>query len=153
MTIIGFTGSRDLSSEEELQIERILWKLHPERVITGACIGVDEFVASFFASNMPDVMHTIYVPTDRSRVNMSFVDWMLKLRNVTVEFMPRGTNYRDRNFAIVSGSETLIGFPREPESHPKSQRSGTWQTIRMARGKMPLEVHVLSELASNSAAS
>jgi hypothetical protein len=24
-------------------------------------------------------------------------------------------------------------FPQYPEDHPKSQRSGTWQTIRMAR--------------------
>jgi hypothetical protein len=151
---IGFTGSRDLDIGEEVAIERILWSLSPDRVVTGACVGIDQFVAEFYACNVPDVFQTVYVPGDRSRVNMSFIDFMLKLRQVNVIFMPRQSSYLDRNMKIVESSDELVGFPRFHESHQKSRRSGTWQTIRRARSaNKKVTLHVLSELITNPHAS
>ena len=41
--------------------------------------------------------------------------------------------YLDRNADIVSFSDALLAAPQYPESDPRSRRSGTWQTIRLAR--------------------
>lgn len=41
--------------------------------------------------------------------------------------------YGERNRVIVSWAHRLLACPLYPEHHPKSLRSGTWQTVRMAR--------------------
>jgi hypothetical protein len=149
MHIIGFTGSRELLDEESLEIERVLYTLNGDRVVTGACIGVDEFVAEWFLNHRPSMKQTILVPGDRSRVNMAFIDRMLKVPadRVEVVFMHRTTSYAQRNIEIVKRSTLIIGFPRYRESHIKSARSGTWQTLRKARLTSKVVRHyVLSEL-------
>jgi hypothetical protein len=149
MRTIGFSGSRDLSEEEEVSVERILHSLYGDAVVTGACIGIDEFIAVWFLHHRPNMTQKIFVPADRSRVNMRFIDMMLLQKRVEVHFMPPGTSYAQRNYEIVENSDSLVAFPRERESHPKSTRSGTWQTIRKARnsGKMA-KVYVLSNLTT-----
>ena len=47
--------------------------------------------------------------------------------------MPWGTTYADRNYQLVHRGTMLFGFPAYPEKDPRSARSGSWQTIRMAR--------------------
>jgi len=95
------------------------------RVVTGACIGVDAEVA-YLAYGTYHV-HTV-VPADRSRVDPQWRDYC-----DTFEEMPVGTTYRDRNQRIVDLSTRLIGIAQAPEDDIHSRRSGTWQTIRMAR--------------------
>jgi hypothetical protein len=147
MRTLGFTGSRELLYEEEVEVEQILYTLNGDGVVTGACIGLDEFVAKWFATNRPHMKQIIYVPGDRSRVNMAFVDAMEILPQVSVVFMPKNSSYAERNLAIVASCEILLGFPRERESHPNSRRSGTWQTIRKGRlANKTVHVHILTEL-------
>lgn len=146
MRVIGFSGSRELLTEEAVEVERILWTLNGDGVVTGACIGLDEFVAEWFRNHRPKMHQDIIVPADRSRVNMKWIDDIMQEPNVDVTFMPKGSSYLDRNLEIVRRSNLLVAFPRERESHFKSQRSGTWQTIRRARPRIPVHAHVLSEL-------
>src|SRR5262249_19060923 len=73
--------------------------------------------------------HIVVVPADRSRVD----PWWEGCPEVTVIEMPEGTTYRDRNAALVARSAAVFGLPAYPEDDPRSRRSGTWQTIRMAR--------------------
>jgi hypothetical protein len=47
--------------------------------------------------------------------------------------MPAGTTYADRNAVLVKRGTFVCGLPAYPEDDPRSRRSGTWQTIRMAR--------------------
>lgn len=148
MRNIGFTGSRTLRKNAEPAVERILYSLNGDKVITGACIGLDEFVARWFAENRPHVQQTIFVPGNRSRVSVPFINDMHELPNVEMVFMPRDSSYLARNLEIVGACDILVGFPEYHESHPNSVRSGTWQTIR--KGKLSdrkVIVHILSDIA------
>jgi hypothetical protein len=131
----GFTAARELDDQGAEVILNVLAALPPAgRYVTGACIGGDALIGRWLALNRPEARHIVIVPTDRSRVDM----WWLKTavrRNVLAEviLMPPGTAYADRNYQIVQRSTMLFGFPAYPEDDPRSARSGSWQTIRMAR--------------------
>lgn len=43
--------------------------------------------------------------------------------------------YRERNRDIINTCQSLIACPVYPENDSRSQRSGTWQTIRLARAR------------------
>ncbi len=89
---------------------------------------------------MGHLVHTI-LPANRSQV-----DGAWQYRCTSYHEMPAQTSYRDRNLAIVAASRSLIAFPEYPEEHRKSRRSGTWQTIRLARAAgIPVTVHILRE--------
>ncbi len=137
---IGFTGTRSVSMVELPRIRQIVEALPEDTyVVTGACVGVDAAIARVARQRGLHV-HTI-VPADRSRVDPLWRDYC-----ITSEEMPSGTTYRDRNARIVELSSRLIGIPSHAEHDPESRRSGSWQTIRMARkaGK-DADVHVLCE--------
>jgi hypothetical protein len=55
-----------------------------------------------------------------------------------IAYVPKST--KDRNQAIVCISDVLLAAPRFPENDVRSKRSGTWQTVRMARdeGLLPI---------------
>jgi hypothetical protein len=137
---VGITGAREYPIEV---VEKYIYiyKLNfgkELRLITGACIGVDSYAAQIGCSHMIDV-HTI-VPDDTSRVD---ANW--EVYCTSHEIMPKGSTYKDRNQKIVSLSEELIAFPRYPELlDGETTRSGTWQTVRMARKKkiQILEVNI-----------
>jgi hypothetical protein len=134
---VGFTASRDLSGEDiQTLVDRLdllllvnmssgLWT--PEtRFITGGCRDGDAIIAEWlYRRGMP--VHTI-LPADHKQI-----DFLWARHANTYYQMPPGTTYKDRNAAIVAESERVYGFPMYPETHPRSRRSGTWQTIRMAR--------------------
>lgn len=149
MTTLGFTGARDVSDGAKAAIVRGTLDALPtniDLVVTGACIGVDTFVAVYYAVHHPTILQRIYVPANRTRVHDDFLK-LAKTKPDTIEIVEMGedTSYADRNRKIVKDCTELIGFPEYPESDPRSQRSGTWQTIRMARGKgKPNFVHVLT---------
>jgi predicted Rossmann fold nucleotide-binding protein DprA/Smf involved in DNA uptake len=125
---VGFTGSRHLTGEMQEAIKRALIETQVDAtIVTGACLGVDAYVA-LIAWRTPYLkVHTI-VPADRSRVDPYWRDHC-----DTFEEMPPGTTYRDRNERIVALSDRLIAVPDYPEDAPESRRSGTWMTIRIAR--------------------
>lgn len=149
-TFVGFTGSRRVTPDQAHWLEVMIANIHIEdreyEIRTGACVGIDSIVAQAFAIHHPQVHNRIIVPADRSRVRPDFLEQM-DLRGAELEFMPPGTSYRDRNLRIVEGSDWVLGFPGHSEYDPRSQRSGTWQTIRMAKAKqIPTRVMVLDYL-------
>jgi predicted Rossmann-fold nucleotide-binding protein len=124
---IGWTGSREMTPEMEQFIRRAIEVFDAEViVITGGCVGVDAYVAAYAHKHGLHV-HTI-LPFNRAQV-----DPLWRQHCTTYDEMPKGSNYRRRNQEIVRQSDRLYAVPRWPQNHPSSRRSGTWQTIRLAR--------------------
>ncbi len=142
----GFSGSRTITEAQERIIADVLESLLPGcEYTTGGCIGVDSFIGRAMWLKYPDATHRIVVPFDRSRVEPWWMHRAIRdagpASGVLLEEMPPGTTYRDRNQRIVDHADVLVAFPAHAEDDPKSKRSGTWQTIRMAR-RAGLEVKV-----------
>lgn len=153
---IGFTGSRQPFHDPAEILTRTLTGLYRAgQFVTGACTGVDADLGRFLAQAYPDVPQTVIVPAARDRIDR----WWLKPDGdrsrlypevtIDVRLMPPGTDYRDRNQAIVDLSTILVGYPQLPEKDPAMRRSGSWQTIRMARAKgIPVHVFPLEDPAT-----
>jgi hypothetical protein len=115
-------------------------------VVVGGCVGVDAYVArAVFAYCREVRVHAIVSADTRTT---AWVDPAWEIWCHTYEMMPAGTTNRDRNIRLLdSGNAYLLAWPAYPEEHPESQRSGTWQTIRLGRRRsMPVEVVVLSQV-------
>ena len=153
-TRYGFSGTRylrDLRRAGELvvvgELEAVLADA-PERAeyTTGACVGTDAFIGAWLWRHAPRALHRVVVPADRSRVESWWLHRAIREAagsyGVEVEEMGPGTSYRDRNLRIVERSDVLVAFPAYGEDDPRSLRSGTWQTVRMAR-RAGLEVRVV----------
>lgn len=128
--LLGFSGTRrNLRAHERFIVNDVLDNLHAwAGFVTGACCGIDHYVGEHLARRFPMHQHVVLVPADRSRVARW---WEPFGEIVQVREMPPETTYADRNRAIVSASVHLMAFPEGAErDHP---RSGTWQTIRMAK--------------------
>jgi predicted Rossmann-fold nucleotide-binding protein len=135
---VGFTGTRRLGAEQRERVREIVCALPANtRIVVGGCIGVDDFVA-WIARNDGQWVHGV-IPADRSRVAPGWEDVC-----DTFEEMAPGTDYRARNQRIVELSDRIIAFPEAAEDDPRSRRSGTWMTVRIARraGK-PVHVEVM----------
>jgi hypothetical protein len=60
--------------------------------------------------------------------------------------MPPGTTFKQRDARMVEVGDRVIAFPLYPENDPRSKRSGTWMTVRLAnRAGKPVKIHVLRE--------
>ncbi len=137
---ISFTASRELpAAARDGIVTSILITGVPlaNRYVTGACLGGDAFIGWWLHENRPAAEHVVIIPANRSRID----PWWLRTAAgppVTVVEMPPGTMYADRNRRLVDEAAWVFGFPSYAERDPASDRSGTWQTIRMARraGKM-----------------
>lgn len=135
MISLGFTGSRRLSEEAAYGVvTNVLYTAIPAQArtfVTGGCTGLDSFAGRWLWHWYPSARHLVIVPADRSRVDPW---WEVPGReNVIIIEMPPDTSYLDRNKMIVANSGIVFGFPEYPEDEPRSERSGTWQTIRLAR--------------------
>lgn len=139
--VVGFTGSRQEPTPEQ-------WARHlyphlgqlgyASGFVTGGCVGIDHIVGRWLFHHYPERHHTVVVPADRSRVAAWWRHYLPGgagpvATNLTVIEMPPGTDYRSRNVRLVGLCEILIGYPQYGEGHPRSQRSGSWQTLRLAR--------------------
>ena len=137
---IAFTGSRNrLSDAQQFLIDLVITGLPAHVVyVTGACVGVDAYVARL-AHIVGRRVHTV-VPMVYTA---QFLDthWMDHC-----DTSEEASTYRSRNTRMVELSDRLIAFPAYPENDSRSRRSGTWQTIRMARkaGKA-VQVYVLDK--------
>jgi hypothetical protein len=132
---VGFTGSRTVPDRVRMSIiQRLLSGLHRYNTfVTGACTGFDAFAGEHCYLTYPGT-HIVLVPADRSRV---YPWWenvpQLPGRTLQIVDMPEGSDYRARNQEIVDRSNALIALAAAPEDAPASKRSGTWQTVRLAR--------------------
>lgn len=137
MTTVSFTAARDMDEAARQGVVTSVLMVHvplADRYVTGACVGGDAFIGWWLFDRYPQSEHAVVVPADRSRVN----DWWVSAsftsgRPVTVIEMPPGTTYADRNARLVAEGNAVFGFPAYPENDPRSRRSGTWQTIRLAK--------------------
>ena len=131
--VLGVTGSRYLIKGQRLDIDRFLsnhadWIEKADCVIGGACKGVDIDVFRWMRNKYPDVPRISIVPANRK-----YVDEAYKSQSTHFAYMPEDTDYKERNQLIVSMSNMLLGIPTYDEED--APRSGSWQTIRMARQK------------------
>lgn len=134
---LGGTGSRlahpDLRNETKMWIKERMEFIRPTGVVTGGCTGFDALMGEYCALRWEDLEHTVIVPADQKAVDPWWTKPTLSHVDITVIQMPPGSTYRDRNIMIVAKSAMMLGQPERPEDDPKSRRSGTWQTIRLAR--------------------
>lgn len=146
--IIGFTASRNLKGIKPTKFSDPLSLLAAERYVYGGAKGGDCACAVWLTHYGPPALHHVIIPANRSQVE----EWW-KFPNAAepwpiLEYMPDGTNYKQRNQKIVNTVDRLIAFPEYPEDHPLSLRSGTWQTIRMGKRKgimVDSDIHILRE--------
>jgi len=122
---IGVTAARALNERGEQNITAALADVAgtAEMVITGGAIGGDAFAARC-AHGLRLWVRTIF-PLSVKEVDP---DWRLYADEAEGPY-----EYRERNERIVDQCSVLYAFPAFPEDHPRSRRSGTWLTIRMAR--------------------
>lgn len=132
---IGFTAARDMNEADRDVVTTILQDQIPEvsRYITGGARGGDACIGYFLYATRPHAEHVVIVPADRSQVDPWWEAVIASGGAVSVIEMPEGTSYADRNIEIVHQSDALVGFPAYPENDKRSQRSGTWQTIRLSQ--------------------
>lgn len=132
--VCGFTGTRFVNGHGGA-IGRLLTGVGAyDEYVTGACVGFDAVAGMAMAIRYPLALHRVLVPVDEDQVRRWWDDPPFKgASNIIVHKMPHGTDFKDRNQAIVDLSTELTYCAAFPEEHGKSLRSGTWQTIRMAR--------------------
>lgn len=154
MSTLGLTGTRDVLPFDALRLlvarRRSLIDRH-EMFVTGACRGWDASAGRLLVDWYPERRHVVYVPANREQVDVWWKDSILleKVESYGGELiiidMPLGSSYKDRNQWIVDVSSELLACAEYPESHGRSTRSGTWQTVRMARrAGLPVTVDILN---------
>lgn len=131
---LALSGGRvRLGPREQYEWTRILRTLEGWRgFITGGCVGFDDFAGRTLVKLFPTHEHVIYVPANRTLV----AAWWRgpEYRPFTqVREMNPGTTYRDRDQAMIDHGAALLAKPSHPEDDPRSRRSGTWLTVRLAR--------------------
>lgn len=136
---VGFTGTRSVPPERVAEVHQFLDSTVPTEATeftTGACLGFDAIAARWLLTEHPGALHRLAVPANRKQVDTdlfhdfltaSIPGWTL------IECCPSHTDYRYRNEYIVTRSNLLVAVADYPEAHGKSTRSGTWQTVRIAR--------------------
>ena len=131
MTTIGFTGSRFILQQTQRQlVDSRLDELVIDgmtNAVTGACIGVDQYIAEYLLSEHPDIRQTIIVPGNTDRVSDLFLDRMRQHPHIFIWHMPPDSSYRDRNERLVSLSDRVEAFWNG------CKRSGTFMTMNIAR--------------------
>jgi len=120
--IVGFTGTRrGMLSRQRQSIEVLLKLLQPKEVHHGDCVGADE---QFHRIAQDLGLRIIIHPPDNPKLQAQcMIDNERSFR-----LFPRP--YMDRNRDIVMASDIVLAAPAEEEV----QRSGTWMTVRTAKG-------------------
>ncbi len=129
-TVVSVTGTRhgvvgrQLESFERLL--RVLFGKGTRTLAHGCCHGVDE-TAALLGRDL--AMHVVAHPGDLPA-------WTSAIAlEASHDVMPAQSN-KNRNAALVraAGFEGfLVGCPAGAEAEASQRRSGTWQTVRMAR--------------------
>jgi hypothetical protein len=133
---IGFTAARKMDEHARNVVVAPALDVripYVSRYVTGGARGGDAFIGYYLYATRRDAEHVVIVPANRSQIDPWWETVIARGGAVTVIEMPEGTSYADRNERIVHESDALAGFPAYPEDDHRSIRSGTWQTIRMAK--------------------
>lgn len=132
---VAATGARGFRRGEEEYAAGIIsdaigsLQVLPTEFITGAAWGADTLACQAgLAYWGVQCKHRIVVPD--APHNEALVKSVAKLKAVTVEYMPKGTDYMARNDRLVELCQLLLAFP---STASEVQRSGTWATVRRAR--------------------
>jgi hypothetical protein len=137
---VSFTAARKFDAGGQNTIINVLTAHLPyaDRYVTGACTGGDALIGLWLVTHRRGARHVVVVPANRSRID----PWWEPFAAGTVEVieMPPGTTYADRNQRLVNEGTMLFGFPGYPEADPRSDRSGSWQAIRMSRAAHKLSM-------------
>lgn len=133
MLTLSFTAARaGFNPPPQVVADRLAALPAANRYVTGACQGGDAWLGQWLCARYPAAKHVVIAPADRSQIDPWWVEPQWAGRVTVIEMAP-GTSYADRNAALVHWGDELAGFPAWPERAPGSQRSGTWQTIRLCR--------------------
>lgn len=132
---IGFTAAREMDEHDRDIVTSIIQTRVPfvSRYVTGGARGGDACIGYFLYATRPRAEHVVVIPADRSQIDPWWETVNARGGAVTLIEMPPGTTYAQRNTRIVHESDAIVGFPAYPEDDPRSLRSGTWQTIRLAK--------------------
>lgn len=145
MSAVAFTGTREPPADWLETIERLVAALPADAtVVTGACRGVDALVARL--AHARDLWVHAIVPGERG----PWLDPDWRRYATTSDEMPPGSTFRQRDERVVMFAARyygrLVAVPRWPEDDPRSQRSGTWMTVRIARRRcVPIHLERLWE--------
>lgn len=144
MTTIAFTGARHVPDECLPSMRFLIKGLKADCFVSGAAFGVDSTAAQFAMECHPHAQHHVIVPDGVYNDIFVAILKTFESPNVNLEFMPKGTNYMDRNDRMVELADKLIGFPK---TSTMQRRSGTWATIRRGTAKgIPVHIFPLDEL-------
>ena len=129
---IGFTGSRNgMTPLQKDKLRKLVGSLQSlQSFHHGDCKGADAEAHDIITELCPNVSIIIHPPSN---------DKMRAYKKGTV-LQPK--DYIARNHDIVDSTSIMIATPQEAESDPRSQRSGTWATIRYAR-RLGRPIHIL----------
>lgn len=119
----GFTGSQS-GCDDEIII-KVLAELPLEIddiVVTGGCIGIDAQVFYIVTELYPLVRQLVVFPGYLKKVDGGII-----AQAKEAIYMPKESNYRDRNERLVTESDKMTAF------WTGKQRSGTYMTINIAR--------------------
>lgn len=142
---VGFSSTRKLRKQDGPRIRDVCDAYDAERYITGGAIGGDAFIGLYLVLTQPSKEHVVYVPHNTSQVDWWWETDAARATGAVINVFHKGP-YAERNQSIVDVSNILCGLPAYPEFDGRSRRSGTWQTIRMARRrKIDHQVVVLRE--------
>lgn len=150
MTILTLstTGTRnvDQGRAERQLLARYGSLGHYDQYVSGACIGWDAYAGEWFLRMFPHAIHRVVVPWDRSQVDYwwdkpqvrQLLDAMRREEKgafIVEEMSSDRATYKHRNERLVFLGDRLFYCADYPEDDGHSTRSGTWQTVRMARRK------------------
>jgi hypothetical protein len=144
---VSFTAARDWDARSAPVALNVLAQVPPtRRYITGGCRGGDAFLGLYLACAFPRAWHVVVLPANRSQVDPWWEPFLHlppapgrpRPENLIFIEMPPGSTYEDRNAELARRGTVTYGLPAYPEDDPRSARSGTWQTIRMARAARTL---------------
>lgn len=135
MIKVGFTGTQDGMTEAQ---RVVVWKqLEKLKEVHGQCdfhhgdcVGADEQADNIaYLIGYRIIVHPPKNPAKQAKTEHFTTSWPAK-------------NYLDRNKDIVNESDVLIATP---STLHEVVRSGTWSTIRYARGKNKPIVNILPD--------
>jgi hypothetical protein len=118
--IVGFTGTQQgMTGDQAAEVARILIVKQVTEAHHGDCVGADEqFHAICLVLEIPIIGH----PPDND-YKRAFCEGF--------EYIHPPKPFLERNHDIVDESMLMLAAPKERE---EQQRSGTWSTVRYARG-------------------
>lgn len=127
MLYIGVTGTQTPALNAGVVVAQAFMPFRDQEVtiVNGLCIGMDELCAEI-ADVVGFKLHGV-CPANRAKVSQRAIDLC-----DTIEYMPPGTSYMDRNDCIIRPRECppisiLLAFPKTTQ---EELRSGTWATVR-----------------------